>query len=645
MRLLAFFLFFLCYPADAEVLDPIFVSDVDKASEPSVSAPGSEAGRDYFSIKKRAPRSLKDAFGDEPNLNFVGGPRGDAELPQIRGLSSARILVLDEGVRQNFQSGHNGRVFSGFSLMEQVEVVKGPWSSLYGSGAMGGVISLRRSTAADFVRRTGKKQGAEVSLEGGSNAKQFGQRATGFASMGRFEALASYYHSDGGDLRLGNGARLPYSETENQDLYAAIASDLGSGHSFELKVNRFEDKGREPLNPESGDTAANLLGDAKSTKQDVVGTYRWAKGRHDVHAKPYYRETKVTKSRVSDGRNDVQTVGTYGIDTWANFRRALTEKVDGTFTLGTEYFHDRNIGRRNGGALASFPDGTTSQWGLYFQPELRLSRWKITPGLRYDSFRSRSGLGADSKGHQTSKKLYLTHEFSRDNEVFAGWGEAFNAPRLQDLYVSGLHFPGGGPVPNNFFIPNPDLRPERAHTYEAGFKVKRAAWSEAEWNASGTYFHTEAKDFIQRDVNVAAGTTRFANLQRVRLKGFELGTGLQISKASVRFAYGHVRSRDKSNGAPLSDTPADQWTAQVDHEVWGAILGTELRLTERQDRVPSGTAPTGSYFVQDLYAMVPGSRWNLVVRVNNLYDRAYRRHGSTNLEEGRDVQAVTSWLF
>lgn len=633
-------------PAHSEDrLDPILVtSDVDKSSQPQIVAPGSQTSRDGYSIRKKMPNSFKKALGGEPNVEFVGGPRTDAELPQIRGLGSSRILVLDEGVRQNFQSGHNGRVFSDYSIMENIEIVKGPWSSLYGSGAMGGIVSLRRSTAADFVRRTGKDQGGELTLDGGSNASELGQRATVFMKRGGIEPLLSYRHAKSREISLGNDTKLPFSERESHDIYSSLGLDLGKGMNFELKLNRFQEKGREPLNPESADTAATLIGDGKNVKQDAVGTLRLVRENYDAHAKPYFRKTEVSKTRVSDGRVDIQTVETLGLDTWSNLRREFSETMSGVFTLGGEYFRDKDIGRRNAAALTSFPDGQTQMWGLYAQPELKFQKLRLTPGVRYDRFKSESGRNAVSQGHQTSKKLYASYEFLPTHIVFIGWGQAFNAPRLNDLYISGLHFPGGGPIPNNFFIANPDLRPERAHTAEAGFKVKRPM-GETMLGASATYFITEAKDFISRDVNINGGTTRFANLQKVRLRGMEISASAQLPRWRLSLGYGQVRSKDKTSGQPLADTSADNWNAGLERELGDFLVGSDFRFTERQNQVPTGTAQTPSYLVQDLYAQYPGERLTLGLRVNNIHDKAYRRHASTNLEQGRDVRATASWLF
>jgi hemoglobin/transferrin/lactoferrin receptor protein len=635
--------------ASEEQLAPIVAqgSDLGKSQRPLVEAPGSFVERDGDSIRKKIPRSLRQALSDEANVNFTGAPRGNTELPQIRGLDSRRILVLDEGVRQNFQAEHGGRVFGSYSLIERAEVIKGPWSSLYGSGAMGGVINIRRSTASDLARRFGKDKGGELALEGGSNGSEFGQRATVYSSNSAGSPLLSIERKVGKDIQLGDGKKLPFSGTETRDVYNAWQIKLGESRKLELKLNWWERKAREPLNPSGFETGSSQVGDVRSRKQDVVVHFEQSRGNTVFHGKPYFRETEARKSRLSDGRADRQRVRTMGMDSWLNWTKPVSDDLALITTAGGEVYFDKNIGRRGAAALGNFPDGKSEAQGVYLQPQLEWqNRWKLTPGFRYDRFVSRADGRSTNRGDSISGKAYLSYQFNRNSQVFAGWGQAFNAPRLQDLYVTGLHFPGTPPsVPNNFFQSNPNLKPERADTFELGYKGNHLIVEDMLIAPGLTIFLTDANDFIARDVNISGGTTRFANLDRVRLWGYEASLRWQGDQSSVGVQYGQVRSKNRVSGATLSDTPADRWSAQGDHRIGAFSLGTEVSFTEAQTRVPSGTDRSGSYWLQDLYLEWNQNPWRASLRVNNIYDRAYRPHASFNLDSGRDVRATVAWSF
>ncbi|MBX3022466.1 MAG: TonB-dependent receptor [Bdellovibrionales bacterium] len=622
-------------------LDTITVSpDVDKQSTPQVRATGSTQRLDAAELRKTLSSTIRDAAQGLSGVEFTGGPRAQAQLPQIRGLDASRILILEDGVRQNFISTHNGRAFGDYSLMENLEIVKGPWSSLYGSGAMGGVISVRRSTADDLIRRTGKSRGVQIETDGASVNDSFGQRVTGFGKIQMWEPLLSYRHSRNGDVRLGDGTRLPYSDGETQDFYAALALRPSERQNFTLKLNRFEDRARLPLEPEQELSARNVVGDYKTSKEDVIGDYNLRGASWDFHAKPFWRRTTLQKIQLSSGRNDRQIVATTGIDAWNNWRWTPTENVKTVVTTGVDYFQDKNDGQRNGGPLGSFPDGTNSQLGVYLQPTTTVGRLTLTPGVRVDSFRlhdSSSG-GRDNSAQNTSLKAYADYMYSEEKHVFAGWGQAFNAPRLQDLYSTGYHFPG------NFFVANPDLKPERADTFEFGAKNNFRIGNDALLAVNATYFRTEAHDFIYR--NVQATTTRFENRDRVRLEGFEAAVLYSQGLWGAGLSYTQVRSHDKVANQPLADTPADQWVASVQYFASDTLsVGTQMRLAMAQTRVPAGSSTSPCYYVQDIFATYSPGAWQMRLRLDNAFDRDYKPHTSAIKSAGRDVRVSLGYTF
>lgn len=626
-----------------EKLDGVTVtSELDKQNSPLIMAPGSFLQRDGESIRAQVPRDFESALGHEPNVDFTGGPRASAELPQIRGLGSERILILDEGVRQNFQSGHNGRLFADPSLIENIEIVKGPWSSLYGSGALGGVISFRRATADDYIRRLKRETGGEISLDGGSAAAESGQKIAGFAKMGMFEPLVVYRRSQSSDLRFGDGEKLAFSGSSRNDVFSSLGFRFNERQVFHLKLDRYEETARQPLNPSQDSTAQNPLGDMTTLKQDIVGDYAWNGDGVEFRAKPYVRKTDIRKERLSDGRTDRQIVETTGVDAWNNWR-AQGESFKSVTTLGAEYFRDMNRGDRNGATLDSFPDGSGEQVGVYVQPSLIFAdKLTLTPGLRHDSYKAHSAgqSAADNSGRATSAKLYASYEIQPGSSVFAGFGQAFNAPRLQDLYVSGMHFPG------NFFVANPDLKPETAETLETGFKQQTRVGDDGLVTANLTGFVTWARDFINREVDFIHATTRFANVDRVRMEGLEASVAWRDLSWLTSLSYGQVRSRNAATAEPLADTPADQWNARIERALGDHVsVGTDMTYALKQSRVPAGTSETPAYFVEDLYVAYRQRSYEISGRVNNVFNRDYRKHTSAIKDPGRDLRASAGWFF
>lgn len=639
-------------------LPTILVSpELERQKSSWLLAPGSFVLQTEEELQKKQAKSLDDVFRGEPGVEFTGGPRPQAELPQIRGLDASRILILEDGARQNFQSGHNGRVFSDASFLESVEIVKGPWSSLYGSGALGGVISLQRPTAQSYIRRTGRERGFELTGDTQSANNGAGMRATGFAKAGFFEPLVSVRTDKGGDIRLGGGEKLPYSAMDSLDLYSALGFDLNSEQRLVLKVGERTTEGIAPLNlNEEGTGAASETGESKITKRDFVLDHTWKRGRLvDFQMRAYRRQSEVRKNRLSDDREDVQKVETTGLDLWNHFATSISDEWESVVTLGFEYFEDLQHGRRNGGPLGSFPDAKGSQLGVSLQPQFIWNeKTKFAPGIRYDKYRltDASGGAAANEGDELSGKFYVVQEYAEQSSFFLGYGQGYNAPRLADLYVSGLHIPFPGPFPPpNFFEANPDLKPERSESVETGVK-NRFGDATGTWILDGTLYATETKDFIVRKVDIPGGKTRLENLpNKALLYGVEVKTGYETSRYGALVSYAQARGNDRETKEALADLPGAKWSLRLEGyggEARAHVLGSDVQYVERQGDVPSGAEASSAFIVQDLYwsyGRFHRTGGSYALRVNNVWDAKYRRNGSGMNETGRDLRLQASWLF
>ena len=114
-------------------------------------------------IEATQASNLADLLADLPNVDIAGGPRAIGQRVVIRGLSDNRILFVIDGTRQNYDRAHDSRILIDPDLFKQVEVLRGPASALWGSGALGGVISFTTKDAADLLA-PGQTFGARLKL-------------------------------------------------------------------------------------------------------------------------------------------------------------------------------------------------------------------------------------------------------------------------------------------------------------------------------------------------------------------------------------------------------------------------------------------------------------------------------------------------
>lgn len=104
------------------------------------------------SIESRQASSAPELVKDIPNVTTVGGPRSENQSINIRGLEGARVLQLVDGARQVFESGHRPSYFIEPELIRSAEVIRGPASNLWGSGAVGGVASFNTVDPTDLIQ-------------------------------------------------------------------------------------------------------------------------------------------------------------------------------------------------------------------------------------------------------------------------------------------------------------------------------------------------------------------------------------------------------------------------------------------------------------------------------------------------------------
>lgn len=661
--------------ADAISLDPITVT-ATRTSSSTRTVPASVDVVEGEALERLQPDSLDDILRTLPGVTTLGGPRGTAELPQIRGLGSDRIIIRQDGTRQNFQSGHKGRVLANPALLKRVEVVKGPSSALYGSGALGGVLSVETKDADDFLA-PGDPLGAFVSASGRTANDELGLLGAVYGQAGIFDALFALDYADSNDIELGDGTTLDFSALETTNFLGKMGFEPTASQRFEFSFDRFDDSGETALNGEVEADDPSEVGDRDGERTTARLAYDFSPSLWwlDLHAVAYRTITTIEEERLSDLRLEQREVATNGIDLYNTMRFDFGENVENSLTYGVEYFRDKNEGATlrpaasgppdptDPTALPSFPDATGDQVGVYLQNDIRLfDRLTLLPGIRYDSFDIESGEGdVDRSDSETSLKLGASVDVTSFLTLFGSYGEGFNAPRAQDLFISGLHFPGGFPlfpggpiVPNNFFIANPDLQPERTETFEAGVRL---GFDDLLMEGDGlrfdvTYFHTDADDFIARDVDLLAGTTTFQNIDEAEIDGFEASLNYDNGSLFGGLTYSRIRGDNLVDDEPLVDMPADEWGLDLGWRFADPALTIGYRGTyaEEQNRVATDERPTDDYLVHDAYISWAGtdgqfSGTEIGLRVNNIFDKDYRRAGSEIKEAGRDIRLTLSMRF
>lgn len=609
-------------------------------------------------ISDQAPSSVQDLFAATPGVHAALGPRPSAEQINIRGIDSTKIFFTIDGARQNFRGSHDADFLLNLKLLKTVEVIKGPASTLYGSGAVGGVVSFETKSASDFLEGDEKFGAALQASYHSANTK----RSIFLTTYGRAEfgdALFSVSFDEANSLRLGDGEKLPYSESEGRDFFIKLKTPKKSLHQIQVSAQKMLTKAQEPQNGRTSVSSRNPLTNRESTKDNITLRYKMnveGKTFIDPHATLHYTKTNVEKFDLSINKLARTSVKTIGLDLYNISKLFENNSFSHELTYGAEFVRDDNEGRNGGDKYAPFPDGKSEFYGTYLQYKFHfLQKYNLVTGLRYDEFNlSSKDQNLEKEGDQFTKKIALSAQLISGVTFFTNYGEGYNAPRLQDLFVNGLHFPGSGPIPNNYFVANPNLVPEQTKSYEIGLK---SAYDDLLINEDSiflelVFFKTEASNFIEQVVNTTGGTTTFENRANVDFKGIETKIQYDFEQSSFSFSYAQTRSKNRLTGLSLDTTAADEWHLMASHLLarWDLKLLYHGMLAEDQNRVATSSKKSKGYNIHNvaaIWAPQTGrfSKAEISLYANNVFDRDYRPHTALLKSSGRDFYLDFKYRF
>ena len=382
------------------------------------SFPGSVSVISRDEIETRITASISEIFAQTPGVQFSGGPRRTGEIPAVRGVSGEGVLVLFDGVRQNFLSGHDGRFFIEPDLLRTAEVVRGPSSALYGSSALGGIIAFETVTANDLLGDDDQfgfrlKSG----FQGLNDEWMVGGTVFGTTEDRKTGGLASLTFRNSDDINLARGEDL-----QGDDEIASGLIKINSQITDDLKVDaswlRFSNDALEPNNGQGISTGDLVRKDIESETWRARVNYNPDSDLIDLGVIGYVNNARVDEAELDTAREISRRVKTYGfvVDNRSTF--VLGGESSVVFTYGGEYYKDEQVGEDNtttDGTRGGVPNATAETYGLFVQADIGIETdagtFRIIPAVRYDNFKNRSDqntdLNTDDGGHVTQNWCFI----------------------------------------------------------------------------------------------------------------------------------------------------------------------------------------------------------------------------------------------
>ncbi|HHF4964420.1 TPA: heme/hemopexin-binding protein HxuC [Haemophilus influenzae] len=516
------------------------------------------------SLLSKQATSVAAALEDIPNVDIRGGSRSIAQKPNIRGLSDNRVVQVIDGVRQNFDLAHRGSYFLPMSLIQEIEVIKGPSSSLWGSGALGGVVAMRTPNALDLLKNN-DKFGVKI-RQGYQTANNLSERDVSvFAANDKFDVLISGFYNNADNLRTGRGNKLNNTAYKQLGGLAKFGWQINDANRVELSHRETRFKQTAPSNneveneltneqitdqinkfhgpnnafpkrpsPSQSETSkfysgvktrlgsVSYLTDQQIPDQSTVFNYYLTPDNPylNTHIALYNNKTIEKEQRKVSGVKDQTKLTTRGI----NLRNS-SELSHISFVYGVDYMRDKiSTERGTNSSDAQFRadpyNANSNTTGVYLIAHIPLFGEKllVSPSVRYDHYDT-SSKTVKYKDNHLSPATKLTWIVTNWLDFTAKYNEAFRAPSMQERFVSGAHFGAdiAGLKQANRFVANPNLRPETAKNKEitANLHFDSLFKQGDKFKIEATYFRNDVKDFINlkifNDANANKNTNKNAN--------------------------------------------------------------------------------------------------------------------------------------
>lgn len=583
-------------PAHAQQSDETIVVTATGAPSSAERLPADVSVIDADAARARGEITLDQALVQTPGLQAPrSGPIGQQTSIFSGGFESNHTLVLFDGVRLDDPSTPESVFDSGQDTLAdagRIEIVQGPLSALYGSGALGGVVNVipRRGGDGAFNPR--------LEVAGGSFETMLANAAAdGTLGRLRYALTAEAYASDGYDIvpeRIAthtgeeDGAEIAtLTGVFDYALTDTLALDLllrRREANVEYDPGFFGDIGENPDAEIESDTALWRLG----ADWDV---------------------TDALSLRLSGGVLDTDRVSTdAGVagDEYHGERRfadltATWRTGEWTVLVGGQA-EDEAI---NAVSFGSPIVGNQEHWGAFATAQGALGPLDVTAAIRHDDF--------EAFGGQTTWRAGASHSFANSARIYAAYGTSYRAPSLYERFVP--------------FFGAAGLDPESAETWELGADARFALFGQVDGLELGALYRaSEIEDLI------GFFGFSYANVDRADIDFAEARIAMRpTSWLTARVSYANTDARNVDTGQPLQRRPEHAWSAalEADHGPFAAQISWR-QVGSRVDTIYSDLgffAGTGEVEAYDIVRASASWAMNDEVRLyiasDNVLDETY----------------------
>jgi vitamin B12 transporter len=488
-----------------------------------------------------------------PGISAAVGMRGFSPSAHSRSYT----LVLINGK----PSGTNNLAAILPSNIERIEVIKGPYATLYGSDAMGGVINIITKTLTDELH-------GNISIEGGSFGYYKAEAFVGGQLIPNLKAgIGGSTFKQGNDYLIGKNNFLKMSNVEELILDKKSYGDTMNNSSYDMShINALVDwniASNWHANAEAIYTFANEVqlngnywgsyGQSKKgvNRLNAYGTLERTAKKGVTSLSPYFTREKEPNysSNTADGFVSFESnISEYGLQ--LQHQHTLNQvKLVGGFDYGVYDYQSERFEAKGTPTSPYKPNNSHADAGIFAQAEYSSNNLDFNVGARFDHFNyhidaneALKAPAADNVYNTINPSLGAQFRFSEKIKAHTSFGTAFSVPdayKTAGKYDVSVYYASSNSWWSQSYVGNPDLKPENSKTVDFGLKfndIKNGISFDA------TYFHTMHDNKIV-DYVLPTKEKSYKNANESTMNGLELDArynlGALFSSRFILEIYGN----------------------------------------------------------------------------------------------------------
>ena len=587
---------------------PIYLNTEYRTSNPVIGSISSTITLTRSDIEKSGAHSFLELLATVPSIGLVN-PQGNIPAVFLRGNEARHTLVLVDGVSINDISSTDGAVgyaLKGVSLndIEKIEIIKGSSSVLYGSGAIGGVISITTKKGAD-----GRK--ASLSITAGThNSKNYNFTASAGDNDNFIRLSSNRYLTDGISAKTTNNEKDGITD-RTTNLKVGI-NTKNTKIIFDVSSSENDTEYDGCYGSDVNDCVANktILKKGLSFDKDIYTIW---------NAKLSYNIVDQARQNIDNGTADA-----YG-KTFKKTDLTLLNTINLTNSLlniGLSKIDDKDITANK----------TLSSNDVYFNFQKNINEIDLNTGLRF--------INHSDFGNETVYNLGIAKNINNDTRLTSTYGTAFYAPAIYQINYGATS----------------SLKPETSKNIEFGIE------QQFDWGDSNIKFYkNNVKSLIDYNwAGCSAGVLDYSNWptvgctdggvytpdfysnkSKLNIKGIEFSLNTNIKGYVINTSHNYVNSKLDGSSTQQKRRPKNTTNLTINKK-YGKFI-SNVQVIKKSSSIDTTTLP-GYSLVNLSTAYNYNTDTKVSLKINNALDKDYTIVSGYN-QLGRTVNLGITYKF